>query len=133
MCVAEIMGVSRSQINRISISKGKIENFYQDKVFHPVAKVMANRSLNADLDKAVHNWFREMRNPLGRRKPLSLSRAIIQARALHAAKKIGLTEFKACDGWFRNWRRRNGIGPSLRIFGEAGDVNIEEVEKLIQV
>jgi predicted XRE-type DNA-binding protein len=132
-CVAEIMGVSRSQINRISISKEKIENFYQDKVFQPVAKVMANRSLNADLDKAVHNWFREMRNPLGRRKPLSLSRAIIQARALHEANKIGLTEFKASDGWFRNWRRRNGIGPSLRLFGEAGDVNIEEIEKLIQV
>nr|CAH0104760.1 unnamed protein product [Daphnia galeata] len=132
-CVAEIMGDSRSQISRISISKEKIENFYQDKVFQPVAKVMANRSVNADLDKAVHNWFREMRNPLGNRKPLSLSRAIIQARALHEAKKIGLTEFKASDGWFRNWRRRNGIGPSLRLFVEAGDVNIEEVEKLIQI
>lgn len=68
-CVAEIMGVSRSQTNRIRISKEKIENFYQNKVFQPLAKVMVNRSLNADLDKAVHNWFREMRNPLGRRKP----------------------------------------------------------------
>jgi hypothetical protein len=97
--VAEIIGVSRSQINRTSISKEKIENFYQDKVFQPVAKVMANRSLNADLDKTVLNWFCEMRNPLGRRKPLSLSRAIIQVRALiHEAKKIGLTEFKAYDG-----------------------------------
>ena len=86
-CVAEIMGVSRSQINRISISKEKIENFYQDKVFQPVAKVMANRSLNADLDKAVHNWFREMTNPLGRRKPLSLSRAIIQARVYMKQKR----------------------------------------------
>ena len=86
-CVAEIMGVSRSQINRISISKEKIENFYQDKVFQPVAKVMANRSLNADLDKAVHNWFREMTNPLGRRKPLSLSRAIIQARVYMEQKR----------------------------------------------
>ena len=86
-CVAEIMGVSRSQINRISISKEKIENFYQDKVFQPVAKVMANRSLNVDLDKAVHNWFREMRNPLGRRKPLSLSRAIIQARVYMKQKR----------------------------------------------
>ncbi len=93
---------------------------------------MADRSLNADLDDSVYNWFREMRNPLGRRN-LSLSRAVIQARALHEAKKIGLIEFKASDEWFRNWRRRYGIGPSIRLFGEVGDVNIEEVEKLIQV
>ena len=118
------MGVSGSQINRISISKEKIENFYQDKVFQPVAKVMANRSMNADLDKAMHNWFREMRNPLGRRKPLSFSRAIIQARALHEEKKIGLSEFKASDGWFRNWRRRNGIGPILRFFFEKLEMSI---------
>jgi hypothetical protein len=132
-CVAQLMGVSLSQVNRIGKSREKIERFSKEKVFQPTAKVMANRSLIADLDDSIYNWFREMRNPLGRRKPLSLSRAVIQARALHEAKKIGLIEFKASDGWFRNWRRRYGIGPSIRLFGEAGDVNIEEVEKLIQI
>jgi uncharacterized protein YerC len=75
-CFAEITGVFRSQINRISKSREKIEHFFQDKVFQPKAKVMVNRSLNANLDIAVHNWFREMRNPLGRHKLLSLSRTI---------------------------------------------------------
>ena len=51
---------------------------------------MVNRSLNADLDKGVQNWFCEMMNPIGHRKPLSLYRAIMQTTALHEAKKNGL-------------------------------------------
>jgi len=34
---------------------------------------------------------------------------------------MNLLEFCASDGWFRNWRRRNGIGRSVRLWGEAGD------------
>jgi hypothetical protein len=74
-----------------------------------------------------------MRNPSSKCKPLSLSRAHIQARASHEAKLRDIQNFKASDGWFRNWRKRCLIGPSLRLFGEAGDVNIEEMEPLIQV
>ncbi len=64
-------------------------------MFQPTTKILANRSLNADLDDSVYNWFREMRNPLGRRKSLSLSRAVIRGCALREAKKIGIIEFKA--------------------------------------
>jgi hypothetical protein len=102
-------------------------------VFQPSAKIMANLSKNQELDKAVLQWFNEMRNPRGRLKPLSLSRAIIQARALHEAKLRGIADFKASDGWFRNWRKRYGIGKSLRLHGEAADVNIQETEPKIEV
>ena len=44
-----------------------------------------------------------------------------------------ISEFKASDGWFARWRKRFNVGDSVALFGEAGDVNIEEVEKLIQV
>jgi hypothetical protein len=74
-----------------------------------------------------------MRNPSSKCKPLSLSRAHIQARAAHEAKLRGIPNFKASDGLFRNWRKLCLIGPSLRLFGEAADVNIEEMEPLIQV
>ncbi len=39
-----------------------------------------------------------------------------------------ITDFCASNGWFRNWANRFNIGPSVRIFGEAGDVDIAEVE-----
>ncbi len=89
-------------------------------------------SKNQELDKAVLQWLNEMRNPRGRLKPLSLSRAIIQARALHEAKLRGIADFKASDGWLPNWRKRYGIGKSLRLYGEAADVNIQETEQKLR-
>ena len=50
---------------------------------------------------------------------MCLSRAHIQARAVHEAKLHWILNFKASDGWFRNWRNRFSIGASLLLFGEA--------------
>ena len=74
-----------------------------------------------------------MRNPTSKCKPLFLSRAHIQAQAVNEAKLRGILNFKASDGWFRNWRKRCIIWPSLRLFGEAGDVDITEMGPFIQV
>ena len=47
--------------------------------------------------------------------------------------KLGIiTEFKASDGWFRNWRKRNEIGLSICLNGEVGDVYINELAPLMQ-
>ncbi len=51
----------------------------------------------------------------------------LQIHRLRANKENqirGIQNFKASDGWFRNWRNRCLIGHSLRLFGEAGDVNL---------
>ena len=131
--IAASVGVSKSQVHRISASKETLVQLSEKNVFQPSAKIMANLSKNQELDKAVLQWFNEMRNPRGRLKPLSLSRAIIQARALHEAKLRGIADFKASDGWLPNWRKRYGIGKSLRLHGEAADVNIQETEPKIEV
>lgn len=94
---------------------------------------MLNESRYPELDDAVLKWLKELRNLTNKCKPLSLSCAHIQARAAHEAKLRGILNFKASDGWFQNWRNRCLIGHSLRLFGEAGDVNIEEIEPHIQV
>jgi hypothetical protein len=59
---------------------------------------------------------------------LSISRAHIQARALREAEIRGISGFSASDGWFRNWRRRYEIGASIRLYGEAGDVDVGAIE-----
>jgi hypothetical protein len=92
------------------------------------AKVTKNMSENKELDDAVYDWFLEMRNPKFRCKPLSISRAHIQARALREAEIRGISGFSASDGWFRNWRRRYEIGASIRLYGEAGDVDVGAIE-----
>ena len=131
--IAASVGVSKSQIHRISASKEELTKISEEKIFQPSAKVMANLSHHQELDKLVFQWFCQMRNPRGRLKPLPLSRGLIQARALHEAKLKGIANFKASDGWFLNWRKRFGIGKSLKLHGEAADVNISEIEPLIEV
>lgn len=131
--IATLFGVSKSQIHRLSVNKENIAKCIEDNVFSDSKKRLVNESRYPELDDAVLKWFKELRNPTNKCKPLSLSRAHIQARAAHEPKLRGILNFKASDGWFRNWRNRCLIGPSFRLFGEAGDVNIEEMEPLIQV
>ncbi|KAK4017571.1 hypothetical protein OUZ56_033077 [Daphnia magna] len=96
------------------------------------AKVTKNRSENKELDDAVYTWFTVMRNPKFRCKPLSISRAHIQARALREAEIRGVSGFSASDGWFRNWRRRYEVGASIRLYGEAGDVDTAAIEPVMR-
>ena len=91
------------------------------------AKRTAKEAKYPEIDAAVLKWFSEMRSPIHRCKPLPVSRAHIQARALHEAKLRNILNFKASDGWFRNWRKRLSINKSVRLSGEAGDVNPEDI------
>ena len=56
------------------------------------------QSRHPELDNSVLQWFKEMRYPTSKCKPLSLSRAHIQARAVHEAKLRGILNFKSSDG-----------------------------------
>lgn len=82
----------------------------------------------------MYQWFLKILHPIGRCKPLPLTRELIQNRAKIFATDHNLPEFKASDGWFRNWRGRHGIGKSIRLHGEAADVNLiapeEEMSKI---
>lgn len=130
--IAAAFGISRSQVNRIRNRKLEIETCNKENLFRPVAKVLVSKAQYPEIDKSVYEWVREMRNPTLRLKPLPLSRLHIQARATHEAKIRGITNFEASNGWFRGWRFRMGVGPSLRLWGEAGDVNKAEIEPIMQ-
>ena len=53
------------------------------------------------IDEAIFKWFNRVCNPVGSLKPLTVSRAALQARALHEAKLRGFVRFKASSGWLR--------------------------------
>lgn len=123
------LGISKTQVQHIHKSKDDILASVDRGELQLSAKVTVNLSQNKELDEAVYKWFSEMRNPKFRCKPLSISRAHIQARALREAEIRGLQDFKASDGWFRNWRKRFGVGASIRLCGEAGDVDVASIER----
>jgi len=129
--IANLLGnVSKSQIHNISVNREKLRKL--DGTIPPTAKRMKNESLYPEIDQAVLKWVNLMRNPDHRWKPLPLSRTHVQVRARIEAELRGVTGFEASDGWFRNWRRRCLIGVSTKLYGEAGDVNVAEMEPLIE-
>ena len=94
-------------------------------------KIMTKKPKYPAVDEAVYQWVCSVRKLNGNSRPLPVSRALIKARALHEAKSLNIPNFKASDGWFWRWRWRFNVGNSVRLCGEAGDVNLEEATKEI--
>ncbi len=44
---------------------------------------------------------------------------------------MGETQFKASSGWWEKVRKRNAIGKSVRLHGEAGEVDHDQIKKKI--
>ena len=53
------------------------------------------------VDKTVYNWFIDKRS-----QEIPKDGVIIKEKALEFAKALGVTEFKASDCWFSNWKKR---------------------------
>ena len=119
------------------IGKSQMYNLYKQRESLPKrgvhasvhAKVLCNKAKHKEIDQSVFEWFCSIR---GQRKPLPVSKSLLKARALFEAKLRGISNFKASDGWVYNWRWRYNIGKSVRLHGEASDVNLEEAEKAIE-
>ena len=56
------------------------------------------------VDKAIYNWF------VGKRsQKIPIDGIIIKEKVLEFAKALGVTEFKASDCWFNNWKERYNL------------------------
>jgi len=108
--IASEFNISKTQVQQILKLKGCIQERVNSGTLRLNARNIVDSSKYPEIDSAVYKWFVSVRNPENHCKPLPVSRAILQARALQEAKLRNITEFRASDGWFRNWRKRNGIG-----------------------
>lgn len=124
--------VTKSTVQRISADREKLKEIEKKGIIQPTAKRMKNEARFHEIDEAVFKWFNLMRNPPHRKYPLPISRAQIQARARIEAEIRKIENFTASDGWFQRWRKRFGIGTSMRLFGEAGDVDPVAMGPLIE-
>lgn len=124
--------VTKSTVQRISGDRQKLKEIEKEGLIKQTAKRMKNEARFHEIDDAVFKWFNLMRNPPHRKYPLPISRAQIQARAKMEAEMRKMENFSASDGWFQRWRKRVGIGKSMRLFGEAGDVDPEAMVPLIK-
>ena len=123
--------ISRSQVQRIRLDKENIKKVSEEKQLSDSFRHLKNKAKFPEIDKAVYNWLLTVRSPENRLTPLPISRAHIQCRAKREAGLRNVQDFKASDGWFRRWRNRFSIGDSVRLYGEAGDVNLAEMEPIM--
>ena len=64
---------------------------------------MKNSDYN-DLDKAVSIWFRNARE-----NNIQIAGALVQEISRGLAQNLGLTDFKASDGWLEKWKLRHNV------------------------
>ena len=126
--IAKSTGLSKSAVTLIKKNSEKLREL--EAVNSPLlqSKLSLFKSKYPQVDKMVYDWFVDFRHPLGKRKPLPLSRGIIQARARRVASELGITDFTASNGWFQGWRRRFNIGKNVKLHGEAADIDLKEAE-----
>lgn len=74
------------------------------------------------VERDLYRWFINCRS-----KSLPISRPIIQTEATKLAEKLGISDFKASNGWLDRFKRRHNI-VCKQINGEANDVNQDTVE-----
>ena len=58
--------------------------------------------------------------------------SIVKECAEQVATPHNEHDFKASNGWWQKLMKRNSTGKSVRLHGEAGDVNPEEIKGRIQ-
>ncbi|XP_044579686.1 tigger transposable element-derived protein 4-like [Cotesia glomerata] len=70
-----------------------------------------------DLDQAILSWFHRHRQ-----NNMPISGPIVKAKAENFAKELGLTSFKASEGWLGKFKQRHHINYG-KISGEARSVD----------
>ena len=130
--VAQLIGISKTQVHHIKLKENVVNDALESGSLRSDSKVLSKPLKFKEIDDAVFQWFKKVRDPSSRRKPLPLSRGLIQARARREAELRNICNFKASDGWFQNWRKRYNIPRRKILRGEAGDINIEDVETALE-
>ena len=127
--VAEEFGISKTQVTRIFQNKENIRHAVETKNVSLNSKVSKASAKYPEVDQQTHDWFVKARYPAGRCKPLPVTSGVLKMRALQISVRLGIRDFKASNGWLARWKGRYSVGKSVRLHGEASDVDISAAEK----
>lgn len=116
-----LYGCGRSQINAIL----KNSEDYLDQSYRGAnldSKTKRRKTGNEELDEVLLEWLSNCRS-----KNLPISGPILQENALNIAKKLGISDFKASNGWLEKFRTRHNI-VFRKLNGEAADCPLDEAK-----
>ena len=118
--LAEIYGCGRTQINSIL----KKSDVYLEKTFQGVnleSKSKRRKNGYEGIDDLLLEWLLNCRE-----KNLPISGPMLQESALEIANKLGISDFKASNGWLQKFRTRHNI-VFRKLNGEASDAPMKEI------
>ena len=100
--IASAFGVNQSQISRIQKNKEKIIEEWQRNINPDRKRKRAGKS--EDVEEALLRWFSQARS-----HQLPVSGPLLIQKADQLAHGLGMTDFKATNGWLERWKTRNAI------------------------
>lgn len=113
--IEEEYGIRRDNISKIMKKKDMYLTLFNSNLNNK--RKSTKMSSFPLLDEKMVLWVNDMTS-----REVTVSRLEIHLKALTFAKELGLTNFKAADGWITNMCRRQGVGVVV-IHGEAGAVS----------
>lgn len=127
MCVE--YGVKKQTISDIRRAKEKLQSYavkysvsHTNKGGSSSGRKHMKVSQLVDLDTAVYKWYIQQRSVA-----VCVRGVEIASSAAKLAAHMGITDFKASDGWLWRFRRRHGIH-DVKEAGEAASADVESVE-----
>lgn len=118
--LAEKFSCGRTQIQGILKNKESLVRSFEDNA--PLSRKRTKTSSNEEINEAMIHWFK-----LARQRNIPVSGPMIQEEAKIMAEKMGMTDFKASNGWLSSFKKRHNI-KQFAVSGEAADVADETVD-----
>ena len=118
-----MFGIGRATVSDIL----KREEYYQG-LYHANSAVKKKRFQSACkfkcINTAVYQWFCQIRT-----NNSPISGPLIQTKALQISQDLGITDFKASNGWLESWRNSHSIG-NIKECCKSDYVEVEVVNDL---
>ena len=131
--IVKSLGLSKTVVVRIKKDREKLLSIEKENSYLLNSKCSVPKSKYAKVDQSVYDWFVEVRHPTDKRKPLPITRGIIQTRAKQVALELSIVGFNASSGWLQGWLSRYNIGKSVKLHDEAVDNDLAEAETKMNV
>ncbi|XP_071054691.1 tigger transposable element-derived protein 6-like [Onthophagus taurus] len=123
--IAKKFKIGKAQAAKIIKDKEKIRKKWQSGVSVKTKKNFLS-SEGSKIDKACFEWFVKAKN-----QNIAVSGSFVKKKAKEIAGRLGVSTFKASDGWLQKWRLRNNVAFKC-ISGEAADVNEEGINEFMK-
>ena len=99
--LAELFECGRTQVSVILKSRVKFLDLYESNASSKLVRKRERTTQYTDINVALHEWF-----VLATSKNIYPDGPLLSCKAKEIAERMGISEFKASNGWLHKWKQR---------------------------